>query len=145
MENLWKTLAGAGATILTWLTWLVGGWDAALGVMFVAMGLDYVTGVATAAMGRSLKTASGHFRSGVAFMGLTKKLLMVVIVALATLLDRLLMTQGVCRMAAIGFYAANEGLSIIENCTLMGVPFPQSLMDMLEKLRARHNDNDFEA
>ena len=88
MDTFWKTLRFAGATALTWLSWLVGGWDAALGVMFVAMGLDYITGVATAALGRSAKTADGSFASSAAFAGLTKKLLMLVIVALAVLVDR---------------------------------------------------------
>lgn len=142
MDNVWKYLGGALATLLTWLTWLVGGWDAVLGVMFATMGLDYVTGVICAAMGRSTKTEDGAFRSSAAFLGLTKKLLMLVIVALAVLVDRLIGTEGICRVAAIGFYAVNEGLSIIENCSRMGVPFPQSLIALLEKLRARYNDND---
>lgn len=145
METIWKYLSCALATLITWLTWLVGGWDAVLGVMFVTMGLDYITGVVCAAMGRSAKTADGHFRSSAAFLGLTKKLLMLIIVALAVLVDRLIGTSGVCRMAAIGFYAANEGLSIIENCSRMGVPFPQSMMQLLEKLRNHFNDDDLDA
>ena len=84
------------------------------------------------------------FASSAAFAGLTKKLLMLVIVALAVLVDRLLGTQGICRMAAIGFYAANEGLSIIENCSRLGVPFPQSLMKALERLRQQHDDSDLD-
>lgn len=145
METIWKYLSCALATLITWLTWLVGGWDAVLGVMFVTMGLDYITGVICAAMGRSTKTTDGRFRSSAAFLGLTKKLLMLIIVALAVLVDRLIGTSGVCRMAAIGFYAANEGLSIIENCSRMGVPFPQSMMQLLEKLRNRYNDDDLDA
>ncbi len=141
METIWKYLSVFFATLLTWLTWLVGGWDAVLGVMFVAMGLDYMTGVVCAAMGRSTKTEDGCFHCSTAFVGLTRKMLMLVIVALAVLVDRLLGADGVCRLAAIGFYSANEGLSIIENCSRIGVPFPQSLMNMLEKLRSHYNDD----
>ena len=141
MDMILKYASCAFATVLTWFTWMVGGWDAVLGVMFVAMGLDYITGVSCAALGCSPKTTDGTFRSSVAFIGLTKKLLMLVIVALAVLVDRLLGTQGICRLAAIGFYSANEGLSIIENCSRMGVPFPQSLLEMLKKLRSRYNDD----
>lgn len=144
METILKYLSGALATLLTWLAWLVGGWDAVLGVMFVAMGLDYMTGVACAAMGRSIKSVDGCFHSSTAFIGLTRKLLMLVIVALAVLVDRLLGTAGVCRMAAIGFYSANEGLSIIENCSRMGVPFPISLLQLLEKLRTHYNDENLD-
>lgn len=145
MDHVWKYLSCALATLLTWLTWLVGGWDAVLGVMFVAMALDYVTGVICAIMGRSVKTEDGTFRSSAAFLGLTKKLLMLVIVALAVLVDRLIGTEGICRLAAIGFYAVNEGLSIMENCKRMGVPFPQSILQLLEKLRSRYNDNDLDS
>lgn len=139
MDNLMRFFRGLGATALTWLLWLLGGWDAALGLMFTAMGLDYFTGVLTALLGRSDKTADGGFRSSAAFLGLTKKLLMLVIVALGALVDRLTGAQGVCRLAAIGFYAANDGMSIIENARALGVPFPNGLLALLERLRSRHD------
>ncbi len=57
------------------------------------------------------------------------------LVMLAAALDRLLGTQGVSRLAVIGFYAANEGLSIVENAALLGLPFPRGVLMMLEKMR----------
>ena len=142
MDKLSRFVRGLGATLLTWMMWLLGGWDAALTLMFTAMGLDYCTGVLTALLKRSNKTADGGFRSSAAFLGLTKKLLMLVIVALGTLVDRLTGAQGVCRLAAIGFYTANEGMSIIENAQALGVPFPRGLLALLERLRSRHDSGD---
>ena len=137
MDAVWRWTCAAACTVGTWIAYLVGGWDAALGLMFIAMGLDYVTGILCALMGRSTKTESGRFLSSVAYRGITKKLMMLVIVMVATMVDRLIGTDGVCRIAAIGFYAANEGMSIIENASAMGVPFPKGLLDTLERLRKR--------
>ena len=39
----------------------------------------------------------------------------------------------------IWFYIANEGLSILENLSLAGVPFPQRVKDALEQLHEKNN------
>ena len=137
--SIWCWLGRAAGALGAWLAYLMGGWDAALGIMFLAMGLDYVTGILCALMGKSPKTDTGGFKSSVAFAGLTRKMMMLIIVMVATLLDRLIGTDGVCRIAAIGFYVANEGMSIIENASAMGVPFPQGLLDTLQRLRDKSN------
>ena len=140
MDAVWRWICAAVGALGAWLAYLLGGWDAALGLMFVAMGLDYFTGILCALLGKSSKTATGKFLSTVAYKGITKKLMMLIIVMVATMLDRLVGTDGVCRIAAIGFYAANEGMSIIENASAMGVPFPQGLLDTLERLRNKSSE-----
>jgi len=140
MAEVWRWICAAVGALGTWIAYLLGGWDAALSLMFIAMGLDYATGVLCALMGRSTKTETGRFISSVAYRGITKKLMMLVIVMVATMVDRLVGTDGVCRIAAIGFYAANEGMSVIENASAMGVPFPKGLLDTLEKLRKRSDE-----
>lgn len=134
MNHFFKGLAGVLSTVGAYLVYLLGGWDAALTVMFVLMGLDYATGLLTAFMGKSPKTQGGGFRSSVAFIGISKKLMMVAIVILAAALDRLTGDSNICRSAAIGFYAANEGLSIMENAAALGVPLPKALKDVMERL-----------
>jgi len=140
MDAVWKWICAAVGTLGTWIAYLLGGWDGAIGIMFIAMGTDYFTGILCALMGKSPKTENGYFLSSVAYAGLTKKMMMLVIVTVATMVDRLIGTNGVCRIAAIGFYVANEGMSIIENASAMGVPFPQGLLDTLERLRKRSGD-----
>ncbi|MDE5834440.1 MAG: phage holin family protein, partial [Ruminococcus sp.] len=39
------------------------------------------------------------------------------------------------RSAVIGFYLANEGISILENSGKIGLPLPQKLLDVLAQLR----------
>ncbi|NLG56896.1 MAG: phage holin family protein, partial [Clostridiales bacterium] len=73
------------------------------------------------------------------FSGLTRKLMMVILVMLATALDGL-MASAVCRLAVIGFYGANEALSIVENAALLGVPFPKGLLEALERFRQEREE-----
>lgn len=134
MKPLFHTLSGLLMAFCGWLLKALGGWDAALGLMFLMMGLDLFTGVVTALQNKSDKTALGGFRSRSFFMGLTRKLLMVVLVMLGTALDSLL-GSSLCRLTVIGFYSANEAFSIIENAALCGVPFPRGLLNSLERYR----------
>jgi len=138
MDSIFKWLLGALGTVGTWCAYLLGGWDSALTIMFVVMGLDYATGIIVALMKRSSKTPDGGFQSSVAFAGITKKLLMLIIVAVAVAVDRLMGTDGICRLATIGFYSANEGMSIIENASKIGVPFPSSLLVFLDRIRKKN-------
>lgn len=132
MQALGSLLMGAAALALKAL----GGWDAALGLMFLMMALDVTSGVILSFQQKSAKTAHGGFRSGQLFEGLTRKLLMVLLVILGTGLDGLL-GSSLCRLSVIGFYAANEAFSVIENAALAGVPFPRGLLLALERFRER--------
>ena len=42
---------------------------------------------------------------------------------------------GVVRTAVIFFYVSNEGISIIENAAIIGLPVPQKLKDVLAQLK----------
>ena len=61
--------------------------------------------------------------------------LIIIILILAVLLDRLLGQGWIFRTLVIYFYIAMEGISILENSTRLGVPFPQKLKDILVQLR----------
>lgn len=41
----------------------------------------------------------------------------------------------VLRTLVIYYYIAREGLSVTENCALLGVPLPQQLVDVLAQLQ----------
>lgn len=130
MEQVWKgvikTMAGVGGAIAG----AMGGWDNTLKVLVVMMAADYVSGMVVAAMGKSQKTEYGGMSSKVGFEGLAKKGLMLLVVLVATMLDSA-MGMAVCRDAACWFYVANEGLSLLENMDLAGVPFPEKIKEML--------------
>lgn len=132
-----KALAAVGGAIAG----LFGGFDTVLIVLAACMAIDYVSGLAAAWMGNSRKTESGHLDSKTGARGIAKKGLMLLVVLVGALLDRALGTEAaVFRNALIWFYIANEGLSILENLTLCGVPFPQKIRDALEQIRKKSNE-----
>ena len=115
---------------------LLGEWNVLLTVLAWMMGIDYLTGLICAWRGRSPKTEGGGVSSKAGFDGLARKGLRMLIVLMATLLDRAIGTgNALFQTAAAGYYIANEGISILENSALMGVPYPKKLIDALEGLR----------
>jgi len=139
--KLQQTLLSLVMSLAALLARALGGWDAALAMMFLLMGLDVVSGLLVALCRKSDKTGSGGFRSGSFFTGLTRKLLMVLLVILGTALDSLLGTS-VCRLSVIGFYAANEALSVVENAALLGLPFPRGLLKSLERYQQQQDETE---
>ena len=114
---------------------LLGGWDAALQVLVGFMAADYLTGLVLAGVfRRSSKSATGALESRAGFQGLMRKGGILLLVYLAVLLDKAL-GSALTRNAVCFFFIANEGLSILENLGLMGVPYPEILKNTLELLR----------
>ncbi len=140
MSEVMKWCARVFSGLCAWLCWCLGGWDAALGLLFLVIGLDLATGLLCAFTLRSDKTRGSGFLSGELYRGLTRKLMMVALVILATALDRMMGSGGVARLSVIGFYAANEGLSILVNAARLGLPFPKSLLAVLEKMKAGEDE-----
>ena len=115
---------------------LYGEWSTALTILLVMMGVDYITGVLVAIAGKSPKTDKGGLSSKVGFVGLAKKGFIMLIVLIATLLDQAIgNTAMVFQTATVFYYIANEGLSVLENADLMGVPFPAFIRQRLESMR----------
>lgn len=131
-EKIWDKLICLAAAAAGSIAGAFGGWDTLLTVLMGMMAADYVSGVVVAVMGRSSKTAYGGLSSKVGAVGLAKKGLMLLVVLVAAMLDRAMgADHAVCRDAVCWFYVANEGLSLLENLSLAGVPFPQRLQELL--------------
>ena len=117
---------------------LYGEWTTALTILVTMMGIDYVTGVLVAVSGKSPKTEGGGLSSKVGFVGLARKGFLMLIVLVATMLDKAIGNSSmVFQTATVFYYIANEGLSILENADLMGVPFPAFVKERLEEMRER--------
>ena len=139
--EVWDKIIKIGAAIVGGIAGILGEWNVLLTVLAVAMALDYVSGIIVAASGKSLKTEGGHLDSKVGFIGLAKKAFIVIVILMATLLDRALGTDAmVFQMACTCYYIANEGISIVENAGLMGLPVPSAVKHALEQMKERHDD-----
>lgn len=142
-NTMFAVLAAVGGFIAN----LLGGWDVTLKVLVGCMAADYISGLIVAGVfHRSGKSETGALESRAGFKGLLRKCMILLLVFLAAMLD-LVTGQHFIRSAVCLFYIANEGLSIIENLVLMGVPHPAFLDNVLEALRkqgdkAGKEDND---
>ena len=118
------------------ITTLLGGWDSALVTLIVFMGVDFFTGVVTAAMGKSKHTDSGGLSSKAGWFGLAKKVCTLLLIAVAVRMDIMLGTTYIPDAVCISF-CLNELLSIVENTSLMGVPFPPAIKKAIDVLQTK--------
>ncbi|GMK39675.1 hypothetical protein PCCS19_27290 [Paenibacillus sp. CCS19] len=131
-------LCSMAAVVGTAFTYAFGAWPQSLNVLLIAMGIDYLTGVAAAM--KEKKGLNSHIGS----WGLTRKGLTLLIVLLAHQIDLLLHLDGVTMSGAIYFYLANELISITENYGRIGLPLPDSLKQLITVLKdkGKNKDND---
>lgn len=120
----------------------LGGWDASLQVLIALMVADYITGVLVAAVWhKSTKSQSGALDSKAGFKGILKKGMILVLVWLGVLLDHATGANYI-RTAVVLFFIGNEGISLLENLGLMGVPYPAFLKKALEALHDQGNQGE---
>ena len=103
---------------------------------FVA--IDYITGVMCAINDKALSSEVG-------FKGICRKVLIFLLVGIANILDlNVIGTGSVLRTAVIFFYISNEGVSLLENASHLGLPVPQKIKAVLEQLHDRAEDEEKE-
>ena len=108
---------------------LIGDFDGLFKALLVLIIADYITGVIVAVTKKQLSSEVGA-------KGIAKKILMLIIVAVANVLDVQIIGGGAgLRNITIIFYAANEVISLLENTGKLGLPYPPKLLDVLEQLK----------
>ena len=117
--------AGIGALI----GWFIGDFDGFIFALIAFCFMDYITGVLAAGVQRELSSAIG-------FKGIAKKITIFVLVGIAHVTDKELHGHSAfLRDAVIFFYLANEGLSILENAIIIGIPIPEILKNKLLQIK----------
>ncbi len=140
MKDEISTIAGlVGGFIAT----LLGGWDSALITLVIFMAIDFTTGLIAAALGKSKHSWTGRLSSKAGWYGLAKKFCTLLIIVVAVRIDILIGTTYVRDATCIGF-CVNELLSIVENTSLMGIPYPDAIkkaIDVLQKKAGKMNED----
>jgi toxin secretion/phage lysis holin len=122
------------ATAATSIATLLGGWGMALEILVILMIIDYLTGIAKAFLEKKLASAIG-------WRGLFKKISIIVIIVVCHQADMLISNSTpIFKTMGCFYYAANEGLSILENVGTIGLPLPGFLKNALQLLKDS-NDN----
>ena len=137
--KVWLLIKTAFAAIGGAIAALLGGFDGLLKALTIFTVIDYVTGVFNAIVQKRLSSQIGY-------KGIIRKVVMFLIIAMADMIDRYLLNLSVgggeiIRDFVICFFLANEGLSIMENAALIGLPIPKTLKDLLLQLKDRESKN----
>jgi toxin secretion/phage lysis holin len=126
LDKIFQITAG-GIGAICGALW--GGLDGMLYVLLIFIALDYITGVIVAISHKKLSSEIG-------FKGVFKKATILILVAVATLIDKVLGNDGgAIRTATCFFYIANEGISLLENAGKLGIPLPKQLKNVLIQLK----------
>ena len=135
MNDLIKGIRIAIVTIGGFIGGIMGGFDGLIYSLIAFVLIDYLTGVMAAIVDRQLSSEIG-------FKGIFKKVSIFMLVAVGHIIDsKLLGTGTALRTAIILFYSSNEGISILENATRMGLPIPKKIKSVLEQLK-KDSDED---
>ena len=82
------------------------------------------------------KTENGALESRVGWKGLCRKVMTLAAVLVACRLD-MVIGSNLLRDAAVIAFIVNETISIVENAGLMGVHFPEPIMQAIEILKKK--------
>jgi len=142
MKTVWAWIQTAFAAVGGWLGWALGGMDGFVYALVAFVVIDYATGVMCAVVEKNLSSEVG-------FRGIFKKITIFALVALGHILDTHIIgpigavgDYSTIRTAIIFFFLANEGLSLLENSTRLGLPIPKKLKDVLAQLHRHNTDGD---
>lgn len=125
------TITLVTAEVCTILYFLFGEFDIALQCLLLFIALDYISGLIKAYCTKTLSSKIG-------FKGILKKVGILTIVALSVSLDRLAGNTGAMRTLVIYYFAANEGLSVLENFAEAGIPIPNSIKKALKNIKKEY-------
>lgn len=133
VKTIWAAIQSVFTAIGAWLGAWLGGADGLIIALTAFVIADYITGVLAAITEKRLSSAIG-------FKGISRKIVIFAFVGLAHMLDtHVLGTPGVLRTATIFFYLSNEGISLVENATRLGLPIPAQMRDALDAIANRAN------
>ena len=128
MNDFFKAVT---AFLCTAFSFVFGDMDGMFIALIALIVLDYISGVIAAIAEKKLSSSVGA-------KGIAKKIFMLLIVAVANIVDINVIGEGhVLRTVTTAFYIANECISLIENAGRLGVPVPKKLMDVLEQLKSK--------
>ena len=136
IDIIWAKIQAAITALGGWLGYSLGGMDGLLIALLVFVIIDYITGVMRAIAEKKLSSAIG-------FKGICRKVLVFAMVGVGHVLDtHVVGTGSALRSAVICFYLSNEGISLLENASHLGLPVPDKLRDILAQLHNRKLKDD---
>ena len=136
IDIVWAKIQMAVAAIGGWIGYFVGGVDGLMTALLIFMVLDYITSLMCAIADKKLSSAVG-------FRGICKKVLILMLVGVAHIVDlHVVGTGDALRSAVVCFYLSNESVSMLENAAHLGLPIPEKLKSVLAQLHGREDETE---
>lgn len=104
-------------------------------LLLVLMLLDIITGIFKA-------VKNGNLWSRKSLFGYARKILVLIVIIVANIIDQVLSLGGTLTFATVLFYIANEALSITENMAELEVLVPQNLAEKLKVIESTKHEKD---
>lgn len=127
MDNLALYLKAVTGALAGIASAVFGALDALFYGLVFCVVADYITGICAAVYEKKLDSRVGY-------VGILKKVVILTLVALAHIIGQVAGAPAV-RDMVIGFYIANEGLSILENAAKMDIKYTEKLKSWLIQLQ----------
>ena len=126
-------------TFVGWLCFFIG-IDFSIKTLLLVMTIDYVIGISLAIIGSS-KHGDGKLSSKIGYKGLIKKITILLLVGLGSIIDDYLVASGISfeyiKDISIVAFIVNEIVSIIENSRLAGLEIPDIFTKLIEFLNIK--------
>ena len=131
MKEFWNGVQFVFTAVGGWLGYFLGGCDGLLYALLAFVVIYYLSAFMCAISDKTLSSEVG-------FRGICRKVLIFLLVWVANILDvQVIGTGSVLRTAVIFFYLSNEGVSLLENASYLGLPVPEKIKEVLEQLHDR--------
>lgn len=127
MEKIFNSFSMVFGAIGGLIVSFLGGWDGLAVTLVTLIALDYITGVLKAIYSKELSSEIG-------VKGIIRKVLILIVVGLAVLLETNFGIPAI-REIVMMFFIANEAISLLENIAQMDIPIPDKLKEVLLQLR----------
>lgn len=135
MIQIKQIVCGFAGVVGSIIASFFGGWSISINTLIGFMVVDYVSGLIVAAVFKfSKKTETGALESGACWKGIFRKIMTLILVAVAYRLDLLIGASYIRDTLTIAFIAS-EGISILENVGFMGLPVPDVLINAVDVLK----------
>ena len=112
---------------------ILTGYDTLFKALLIFIVLDYLSGIMRAIYTKKLSSKIGA-------KGIIKKIGYIVLIVVVEILDILLKDNGYLRNIIIYMFIANEGISILENWSAMGIKVPDIIKDRFSNLKGGDDD-----
>lgn len=133
MSNIFNYIKSGFIVGVSYLGYFLGGFDTLMITLLLFMLADYISGIINAIIKKKLSSQVG-------VKGIGKKVYIILLVGCINLLGNAIGIDEL-RYLIITFYLANEGISILENASEIGLPIPEKVKDILDQLKSKGSDS----